>query len=95
MGMRLFGSSFGRCEAETSRGLFKAWSVGSFLLPTEDIRNIFQADFVIWMNTKEKGRFEDTNKIFEKPSKFNLEINSFDYNIKDIITKIKEEYESI
>lgn len=32
---------------------------------------------------------------FEKPSKFNLEINSFDYNIKDIITKIKETYESI
>lgn len=69
--------------------------IADFVAPTEDIRNIFQADFVIWMNTKEKGRFEDTNKIFEKPSKFNLEINSFDYNIKDIITKIKEEYESI
>lgn len=69
--------------------------IADFVAPTEDIRNIFQADFVIWMNTNEKGRFEDTNKIFEKSGKFDLEIKSFDYNIKDIITKIKGEYESI
>lgn len=69
--------------------------VADFVAPTEYIRNIFQADFVIWMNTKEYSKYDDTNDIFEKPSKFNLEINSFDYNIKDIITKIKETYESI
>ncbi len=44
MGMRIFGSS-SRCEKETSkstRGLFKACSGGSFLLPTDPNPNIFK-----------------------------------------------------
>lgn len=38
--------------------------IADFVAPTEDIRNIFQADFVIWMNTKESSKYDDTNDIF-------------------------------
>jgi adenylylsulfate kinase len=40
----------------------------------------------IWMNTIDKGRFEDTNKVFEKPKKVDFEINDFNYDniIKEI-----------
>ena len=36
-------------------------------------REDFGADFVIWMDTVE-GRFEDTNKMFVKPSKFDYRV---------------------
>jgi adenylylsulfate kinase len=40
----------------------------------------------IWMNTIDKGRFEDTNKVFEKPKKVDFEITNYDYeNILDHI----------
>jgi adenylylsulfate kinase len=40
----------------------------------------------IWMNTIDKGRFEDTNKVFEKPKKVDFEIKDFNYDniIKEI-----------
>ncbi len=31
---------------------------------------MFDADYSIWMNTIEEGRFDDTNKLFEKPYNF-------------------------
>jgi hypothetical protein len=40
------------------------------------------------MNTIDKGRFEDTNKVFEKPKKVDFEIKDFNYD--DIIKKIHE-----
>ena len=39
-----------------------------FVCPTKETRNIFEADITIWLDTIEKGRFEDTNAMFEKPS---------------------------
>jgi adenylylsulfate kinase len=38
-----------------------------FVCPTQQTRNQFDADITIWMDTIEKGRFEDTNKMFENP----------------------------
>lgn len=45
-----------------------------FVAPTEEIRNIFDADYTIWMDTLSEGRYEDTNKVFEKPSKYNYRV---------------------
>jgi hypothetical protein len=41
------------------------------------------------MNTIDKGRFEDTNKVFEKPKKVDFEIKGFNYD--NIINKIRED----
>jgi adenylylsulfate kinase len=40
------------------------------------------------MNTINKGRFEDTNKVFEKPKKVDFEITDFNYD--DIIKEIHD-----
>ena len=47
-------------------------------------------DITIWMNTIESGRFEDTNKIFEKPTQVDYEITNYNYDniIKDIQNKV-------
>lgn len=44
-----------------------------FVCPTENLRNIFGANYTVYMNTIEKGRFEDTNKTFVPP-KFDIEV---------------------
>jgi adenylylsulfate kinase len=43
-------------------------AVTDFVAPTEKARAEFDADYVVWMDTIEEGRFEDTNKMFEKPT---------------------------
>jgi len=63
-----------------------------FVCPTEDARSMFEADFTIWMNTITKGRFEDTNKMFETPKTVDMEITGYlaDGEIKDIIRNVAE-----
>ena len=49
----------------------KSWdrsSICDFVCPTNATREHFNADITIWMDTIEEGRFEDTNKLFEKPT---------------------------
>ena len=41
--------------------------VADFICPTVETRKIFNADFTVWMDTIEKGDFDDTNEMFEKP----------------------------
>ena len=48
-------------------------ALADFVCPTNKTRTDFKADFVIWMNTISKGRFKDTNKIFQPPKKNNVD----------------------
>jgi len=48
-----------------------------FICPLELTRYIFEADYTIWMDTIEEGRFEDTNKMFEKPENVDMRIDRF------------------
>lgn len=46
-----------------------------FVCPTVETRKAFgYADIVVWMNTIGFGRFEDTNKMWEPPNFFDIEI---------------------
>jgi len=58
--------------------------VVDFVCPFESYRDFY--DMKIWMNTIDRGKFEDTNKLFEKPKKVNFEIKNFNYDhiIKEI-----------
>ena len=43
--------------------------VADFVCPTQETREIFNPDYVIWVNRIKEGRYEDTNKLFETPNK--------------------------
>ena len=45
-----------------------------FVAPLPEMRHNFKADWVIWMDTIEKGRFEDTNKMFVPPDVYDFRI---------------------
>ena len=62
-----------------------------FVCPTEETRNIFEADITIWLDTIKKGRFEDTNALFEPPLKVDFHIKEWnDHNHIDISEEIKK-----
>ncbi len=52
------------------------YAVADFVCPTQETREAFNADFVIWVNRIEKGRYEDTNKMFEKPQKYDIKLET-------------------
>ena len=50
--------------------------IADFVCPTEKTRKNFNADYLIWVDTIQKGRFENTNLIFEPPKKFDFRVTS-------------------
>ena len=56
----------------------KNYVVADFICPTPEARSLFPADYIIWVDTIKKGRFDDTNKMFVKPEKFNFHVTTQD-----------------
>ena len=52
--------------------------VADFICPTPEARSLFSADFVIWVDTIKKERFDDTNKMFVKPDKYDFHVTTQD-----------------
>ena len=52
--------------------------VADFICPTPAARALFPADFIIWVDTIKEGRFDDTNKMFVKPEKYNFHVTTQD-----------------
>ena len=50
--------------------------VTDYICPIPKTRELFNADYVVWVDTIEKGRFEDTNKMFVKPEKFDFRVTT-------------------
>ena len=72
-----FEKSHGRCV------------VCDFVCPTKDTRENFDADITIWMDTIEEGRFEDTNKLFQKPINVDFHITEWnDHNHDDLAKEL-------
>jgi adenylylsulfate kinase len=42
-------------------------AVADFVCPTAEAREQFGPDFTVFMDTIEQGRYEDTNKMFQRP----------------------------
>ena len=67
------------------------YCICDFVCPTLDTVKIFNADYLIYMNTIREGRFDDTNKMFQRPN-FNFGVKvkdaeTYSFLIKqDIIT---------
>ena len=66
--------------------------IADFVCPTDETREDFKADFVIWLDTIDKGRFEDTNKMFIPPKIFFLKVTTkdADYWTEQIISRLQK-----
>ena len=55
-----------------------SYVVCDFICPTPKARELFNADFIIWVDTIKKGRFDDTNAMFVKPEKYDFHVTTQD-----------------
>ena len=55
--------------------------VADFICPTPKARELFNADYIIWVDTIKEGRFEDTNQMVVKPEKFDFHVTTQDAKI--------------
>ena len=59
-----------------------------FVAPLVEMRTNFDADYTVWVDTLSEGRFEDTNKVFVKPEKYNIRVDTQDAKLwSSIIAK--------
>jgi len=71
-----------------------------FICPTEELRQLFEPDLLIWMNTVRHSRFKDTHKMFDPPKWFHFQIRNkqdslFDLAIKQIKSLITADFSTI
>ena len=48
--------------------------IADFVAPLVEMRNNFKADWVVWVDTIDRGRYEDTNKAFIEPALYDFRI---------------------
>jgi hypothetical protein len=51
-------------------------AVADFICPTDDTRAAFGDAFTIWVDRIRAGRFEDTNRLFAAPARFDLRVSA-------------------
>ena len=55
--------------------------IADFICPTPEARKLFPADYIVWVDTIKKGRFEDTNQMFVKPEKYDCHVTTQDAKV--------------
>ena len=65
--------------------------IADFICPTPEARKLFLADYIVWVDTIKKSRFDDTNAMFVKPEKFDFHVTTQDAKVwaPQIAEKIK------
>ena len=56
----------------------KGHVICDFVAPTKEIRDIFNADYTIWVDTIKESRFDDTTKVFETPEHYDIRVTEQD-----------------
>ena len=55
--------------------------IADFVCPTDEARKLFDPDFIVWVDTIKKGRFEDTNQMFQAPIDYNVRVTEQESDI--------------
>ena len=55
--------------------------IADFICPTPEARSLFPADYIVWVDTIKKGRYEDTNQMFVKPEKYDCHVTTQDAKV--------------
>lgn len=56
----------------------KDYVIADFVCPLKEMRDIYDPDFLIWVDTIQEGRFEDTNQVFTAPEKYDVRVTEQD-----------------
>ena len=67
-------------------------AVADFVCPTDEARKQFDADYTVWMDTIKKGRFEDTNAMFERPVNVNYHVAAWFHDTHAQLLEVVQNY---
>lgn len=74
-------------------------AVADFVCPTENARREFDADYTVWMDTIKEGKYEDTNRMFEKPTDVNYHVaawfNDTHAQLLEVVQNYMERYKNV
>lgn len=59
-----------------------------FVCPKKEFVKLISPNYLIWMDTIRSSRFEDTNKIFTRPERYDIRVENFQYEINSILWKL-------
>lgn len=70
----------------------KDYIIADFICPLSEMRDNYAADFTIWVDTIAQGKYEDTNRVFEPPTNYDVRVTEQDAKkwSKIILEKINE-----
>jgi adenylylsulfate kinase len=54
------------------------FNIADFVAALPEQRDIFDADYTVWVDTIKEGRFDDTNKAFVPPEKYDIRVTEQD-----------------
>lgn len=60
------------CDIASRHG---AHVIADFVCPTPEAREAFGPAFIVWVDRIKEGRYEDTNKLFVPPEKYDSRVN--------------------
>tara|TARA_B100000214_G_C23727702_1_gene517309 strand:+ start:268 stop:681 length:414 start_codon:yes stop_codon:yes gene_type:complete len=65
--------------------------VADFICPTPESREIFKPDFIVWVDTIKKCKYEDTNIMFVPPENYDVRVTEKDSEFwsSNIVKKIR------
>lgn len=63
---------------ELADGVLNDFVIADFVAPLPEMRHNFKADWTIWMDTIDAGRYEDTNRLFVPPEVYDFRITEQD-----------------
>jgi adenylylsulfate kinase len=66
--------------------------IADFICPLPAMRDIYAADFTVWVDTITEGIYQDTNRMFKPPEKYDVRVTEQDAAkwSKIILEKINE-----
>ncbi len=70
-------------------------AVADFVCPTYMSRSEFNADYTVWMDTINEGRFEDTNALFEKPDDVDYHVEKWFDNAHEQLMPVVQRWMGI
>jgi phosphopantetheine adenylyltransferase len=59
---------------ELADSFFNDFVIADFVAPLPEMRHNFRADWTIWVDTIDAGRFEDTNRMFVPPDVYDFRV---------------------
>jgi len=71
------------------------YAIADFVAPLVEMRKNYNADYTVWVDTIDSGRFEDTNKAFVAPDVYDVRVTEQDADkwAEIIVNNILRHYE--